>query len=169
MRGAAPVLAMLTVMLVAMGCQKGSPYQSSGSSSTPAGEPAGEPAASVPAPLDSAGAAKGGGHDAELVGGDVAGPATPAEFSKGEALFKADCAACHGQEAMGTDHGPPLVHPIYQPDHHSDASFYLAIRNGARSHHWMYGNMPPVQGVTDEDATRIVAYIRWLQHTAGIF
>jgi hypothetical protein len=70
---------------------------------------------------------------------------------------------------MGTDHGPPLVHPIYQPDHHSDASFYLAIRNGSRSHHWPYGNMPPVQGVGDEDAIKIVGYIRWLQHQAGIF
>jgi cytochrome c1 len=153
------------VMVMIVGCQKGSPYKTSSSSS----ESAGEPAASMSTPSVSAGAAKGGGHVARRVEGDVAGPATPAELSKGEALYKADCAACHGQEAMGTDHGPPLVHPIYQPDHHSDASFYLAIRNGARSHHWMFGNMPPVQGVTDEDATRIVAYIRWLQHTAGIF
>jgi len=157
------LVAVLAVMIVAA-CQKESPYHSSGSAS----ESAKGPASSSTPPV-SAGAANGGGHVAGQVGGGVAGPATPAEFSKGEALFKADCAACHGQDAMGTDHGPPLVHPIYQPDHHSDASFYLAIRNGARSHHWMYGNMPPVPGVSDNDAMQIVTYIRWLQHTAGIF
>jgi mono/diheme cytochrome c family protein len=159
------VAAMVMVMFV--GCQKESPYKSSSSSLESVGESVGDSAGESTG--GSAGVGNGGGHVDEQVGGDVAGPATPAELSTGEALFKADCAACHGQEAMGTDHGPPLVHPIYQPDHHSDASFYLAIRNGARSHHWMFGNMPPVQGVTDEDATRIVAYIRWLQHTAGIF
>lgn len=166
-------LTLGVVVMIFIGCQKESPYKSSSSSSGSAGEAAGEiaggPGASASAPPVQPGTGDGGGTIAEQVGGDVAGPATPAEFSKGETLFKADCAACHGQEAMGTDHGPPLVHPIYQPDHHSDASFYLAIRNGARSHHWMFGNMPPVQGVSDEDATRIVAYIRWLQHTAGIF
>lgn len=156
-------VAVLAVMIAAA-CQKESPYHSPGSASGSAGGPA-----SSSAPPGSAGAANGGGTVAGQVGGRVAGPATPVEFSKGEALFKTDCAACHGQEAMGTDHGPPLINPIYQPDHHSDASFYLAIRNGARSHHWMYGNMPPVQGVSDDDAARIVAYIRWLQHTAGIF
>jgi mono/diheme cytochrome c family protein len=164
MRGVASVLAVLVVMMVAAGCQKGSPYQSPGSSSTPAGESADGPAASSSAPPTA-----GASNDSGNVAGTAPGAATPAEFSKGEALFNADCAACHGQDAMGTDHGPPLVHPIYQPDHHSDASFRLAIRNGARSHHWMFGNMPPVQGVNDDDATRIVAYVRWLQHTAGIF
>jgi mono/diheme cytochrome c family protein len=153
------------LLMIIVGCQKESPYQSSSSSMGPAGEPD-VPTSAPPVP---AGEPTRGGNVSDQVGAGVAGSATPAEFAKGEALFQADCAACHGQEAMGTDHGPPLVHPIYQPDHHSDASFHLAIRNGARSHHWMYGNMPPVQGVTDEDATRIVAYIRWLQHTAGIF
>jgi len=144
MRGVTLVLAVPAVMIVATGCQK----EPSSSSAPPA---------SSSAPPASAGAS------------NAPGAATPAEFTRGEALFNADCAPCHGQEAMGTDHGPPLVNPIYQPDHHADASFYLAIRNGTRAHHWMYGNMPPVQGVSDDDATRIVAYIRWLQHQAGIF
>jgi len=149
-------MAAAMVVIVA-GCQKESPYQPSGQASRP---PEGSAAPSSVPPVSSG---------ASSVSGAAPEAATPAEFAKGESLFKVDCGPCHGQDAMGTDHGPPLIHPIYQPDHHSDASFYLAIRGGARSHHWMYGDMPPVQGVSDDDVTRIVAYVRWIQHQAGIF
>jgi mono/diheme cytochrome c family protein len=155
--GLAWYLAAVMVVMISA-CQKESPSQSSGPASGPAEGPA---APSAPAPPASTGA--------PAAPGAATGGVTPAEFSKGESLFMDHCAVCHGGDALGTDHGPPLLNPIYQPDHHSDASFYLAIRNGARSHHWMFGNMPPVRGVSDEDATRIVAYIRWLQHDAGIF
>src|ERR1041385_5209740 len=33
----------------------------------------------------------------------------PTEFQAGETRFNATCATCHGKEAAGTDHGPPLV------------------------------------------------------------
>jgi len=96
------------------------------------------------------------------------GAATPAEFAKGEALFNAHCAACHGEKAAGTDHGPPFIDRIYEPHHHADATFQLAARNGVRSHHWTFGNMPPVDGVTESDVNEIVGYVRWLQRQAGI-
>ncbi len=89
--------------------------------------------------------------------------------SKGESLFNANCAACHGAQAAGTDKGPPLVHRIYEPNHHGDMAFLLAVRNGARAHHWPFGDMPPVEGVADADVALIVTYVRGLQREAGIY
>lgn len=99
----------------------------------------------------------------------ISGTATPAEFQTGEAKFNASCSACHGARAAGTDHGPPLVHKIYEPKHHGDAAFQLAAANGVRAHHWEFGNMPKVEGVTTEDVDQIVKYVRWLQKQAGVF
>jgi len=88
---------------------------------------------------------------------------------EGESLFNRSCAACHGVNAAGKDgHGPPLVHKIYEPGHHGDAAFRLAARNGARAHHWNFGDMPPVEGVTDTDIDRIVLYVRELQRANGV-
>jgi mono/diheme cytochrome c family protein len=95
-------------------------------------------------------------------------PATPSELAVGERLFDENCARCHGPRAVGTDHGPPLVHIIYEPHHHSDAAFQMAAANGVRAHHWSFGDMPPVPGVTPDQVTQIVAYVRWLQRQAGI-
>jgi mono/diheme cytochrome c family protein len=99
----------------------------------------------------------------------VGGGTVPAEFQAGEAKFNANCSACHGQRAAGTDHGPPLVHKIYEPNHHGDAAFQLAAANGVRAHHWEFGNMPKVESVTPADVEQIIRYIRWLQRQAGIF
>ena len=93
----------------------------------------------------------------------------PAEFQSGEAKFNAHCSMCHGQRAAGTDHGPPLVHKIYEPNHHGDPAFQVAAANGVRAHHWEFGNMPKIEGVTSEDVEQIVKYIRWLQKQAGIY
>jgi mono/diheme cytochrome c family protein len=93
----------------------------------------------------------------------------PAEFQVGETTFNANCAACHGKQAAGTDHGPPLVHKIYEPHHHGDPAFQLAAANGVRAHHWEFGNMPKVDAVTPQDVDQIVKYVRWLQKQAGIF
>jgi len=98
----------------------------------------------------------------------LAAAKTPEEFAKGEAAFNRSCAACHGLAAAGTDHGPTFIHPIYQPSHHGDQSFILAARMGVRAHHWNYGDMPKVEGATDDDLKQIIGYIRWLQRQAGI-
>lgn len=94
--------------------------------------------------------------------------ATPAEFKVGETKFVAHCSACHGERAGGTGQGPPLVHKIYEPNHHADAAFQRAALNGVRAHHWDFGNMPKVEGVTPDDVAQITLYIRWLQRQAGI-
>lgn len=92
----------------------------------------------------------------------------PAEFQKGEAKFNANCARCHGEQARGTAQGPPLVHKIYEPNHHGDFAFQRAAANGVRAHHWQFGDMPKIEGVTADDVEQIIKYVRWLQREAGI-
>ncbi|WP_274626824.1 c-type cytochrome [Arvimicrobium flavum] len=98
--------------------------------------------------------------------------AIPSVFSDtakmGEKAFDAVCAACHGENAAGTEVGPPLVHRIYEPSHHGDQAFELAVANGVRAHHWKFGNMPPQPGLTKADVATIVAYVRELQRANGI-
>ncbi|MBB95082.1 MAG: cytochrome C [Rhodobacteraceae bacterium] len=87
----------------------------------------------------------------------------------GKRGFDAVCAACHSENAVGRDGmGPPLVHKIYEPSHHGDMSFQMAVQNGVRAHHWTFGNMPPQNGLTRADVTAIVAYVRELQRANGI-
>jgi hypothetical protein len=71
--------------------------------------------------------------------------------------------------AEGTaDKGPPLIHPYYKPSHHDDDSFYRAALSGVQAHHWHFGNMPPVEGITNQDIGQIIQFIRWWQRENGI-
>jgi mono/diheme cytochrome c family protein len=92
----------------------------------------------------------------------------PAELAEGERLFDDNCARCHGTLAAGTDTGPPLVHTVYEPNHHADIAFQRAVALGVPAHHWRFGSMPPVPGVDEAAVERITAYVRWLQRKAGI-
>jgi mono/diheme cytochrome c family protein len=97
----------------------------------------------------------------------------PAQLSAdaqiGRRGYDAKCASCHGANAAGQDGvAPPLVHKIYEPGHHGDMSFVLAAQNGVRSHHWTFGDMPPVDGLTAADVGYIVRYVRELQQANGI-
>jgi mono/diheme cytochrome c family protein len=97
----------------------------------------------------------------------------PKQFSQiakaGEVLFEKNCMKCHGKYGAGTQKGPPLIHKYYEPNHHSDRSFYLAVKNGVRPHHWQFGNMPPIRGVSRTDVEKIIPYIREIQRENGIF
>jgi mono/diheme cytochrome c family protein len=98
----------------------------------------------------------------------------PAELTAdaqiGKRAYEAKCAECHGANAAGKNGvAPPLVHKIYEPSHHSDMAFVLAAKNGVRAHHWQFGNMPPVEGVTDGEVKLITRYVRELQEENGIF
>jgi len=87
----------------------------------------------------------------------------------GQNAYESACAACHGPNAAGTKGvAPPLIHRIYEPGHHADESFQRAVANGVRSHHWQFGDMPPVSGLTRGDVIMIIAYIRELQQANGI-
>lgn len=110
---------------------------------------------------------------APLANGAIVSVSLPAQLSNQEQMgnraFDAVCAACHGVNAQGKEGvAPPLVHRIYEPNHHSDMAFVLAAQNGVRAHHWKFGDMPPVEGVTKADVLNIVAYVRALQRENGI-
>ena len=92
----------------------------------------------------------------------------PEEMAQGKRLFEERCSVCHGPAAAGTEQGPPLAHKIYEPSHHSDAAFALAVRLGVRSHHWRFGDMQPLPDVTDAMTREITSYVRWLQREVGI-
>jgi len=87
----------------------------------------------------------------------------------GQRIFDNACAACHGSNAVGVDGaGPPLIHVIYEPGHHADESFQRAVAMGVRSHHWKFGDMPSVEGLTRGDVAMVIDYIREIQRANGI-
>ena len=87
----------------------------------------------------------------------------------GKNIFDLKCQSCHGINAAGRHEiGPPLVHKIYEPSHHSDQSFYRAVALGVRSHHWPFGNMAAVEGLAKSDVKAIISNVRELQRENGI-
>jgi len=95
-------------------------------------------------------------------------PKFSADAQAGQILFDGNCMQCHGANATGTNQGPPLIHPIYEPNHHGDFAFLNAVRNGARNHHWPFGDMPSIAGVSAADVEKIVTYVREIQRANGI-
>lgn len=87
----------------------------------------------------------------------------------GQAVFKAKCSGCHGENAGGIQgSGPPLIHAYYKADHHGDMAFVLAAERGVKSHHWRFGDMPPVSGVTRADILSVVSFVRHVQAANGV-
>ncbi|MGD9671575.1 MAG: cytochrome c [Hyphomicrobiaceae bacterium] len=91
-----------------------------------------------------------------------------AAATEGQKIFAANCQKCHGSNAAGSDQGPPLVHRIYEPHHHADISFERAVEFGVKAHHWRFGDMPPVSGVSKDQVALVVDYVRELQRANGI-
>lgn len=85
----------------------------------------------------------------------------------GEPLYQAFCASCHGTDLRGTDKGPSHLSVVYEPSHHGDAAFLLAVRNGSPQHHWRFGDMEPVEGLSDDDVAAITAFVREQQRIHG--
>ena len=115
----------------------------------------------------------GGGGDTAGTGPPIVSVTVPATLSArgqlGRKIYEANCASCHGRNAAGQDGvAPPLVHIIYEPGHHGDESFQRAVARGVRAHHWRFGDMPPVEGLTRRDVAAVVAYVRELQRANGI-
>ena len=90
------------------------------------------------------------------------------DAKRGEVVFGNFCSECHGRNASGTDKGPPLLNRIYAPSHHGNVSFVRAVTLGARQHHWLFGNMPPLPQVERKEIDLIIIYIRELQKANGI-
>lgn len=93
---------------------------------------------------------------------------TPA-LNLGKMNYEAYCASCHGRTAAGTDRGPTFISKIYHPGHHGDGAFFIAAKRGVRAHHWRFGNMPPVKGVSDTQIQSILLYVRAVQQANGVF
>ena len=102
-------------------------------------------------------------------GANLTIPAFSAEALEGMALFEKNCAECHGPHASGSEQGPPLVHRLYEPNHHADITFQRAAKSGVRAHHWRFGDMPPIEGVSSAEVRNIIRYVRELQQANGIF
>ena len=112
-------------------------------------------------------------NDSTGVGPPIASVSVPGTLSArarlGQKTYEANCASCHGRNAAGQEGvAPPLVHIIYEPGHHGDEAFQRAVARGVRSHHWRFGDMAPVEGLTRRDVAGIVTYIRELQRANGI-
>ncbi len=89
-------------------------------------------------------------------GGD--GPKTPLE--RGEAVYGANCAQCHGADLAGTERGPSLLEPIYAPDQLSDEQFAAAIHDGVDEERWEFGPMPANGSISDEQIEAILTFVR---------
>lgn len=87
----------------------------------------------------------------------------------GATLYLRNCAVCHGTDLLGTVQGPPLLHQIYAPNHHSDEAFQRAVAFGVQPHHWDFGPMVPIPGLSRDEVAHIVAFVRQEQEAAGIF
>mgnify|MGYP005998193611 CR=1 FL=1 len=94
--------------------------------------------------------------------------AEQANKAEGAAMVDVILPASFTTQAGRDGLGPPLIHKIYEPGHHGDMSFQLAAMNGVRAHHWAFGNMPAVEGITPSDITNITTYVRAIQRANGI-
>jgi len=114
--------------------------------------------------LTSSGAGKSSAH---IVGVSV--PTLSAKAKVGSKVFGENCVQCHGENAAGSEQGPPLIHKFYEPNHHADGAFYLAAQRGVRAHHWRFGDMPPQPHISQLKMSAIVQYVREIQKHNGIF
>lgn len=101
-------------------------------------------------------------NDARVVEPELSGKAT-----FGKLAYDRFCSSCHGTNGAGTNQGPPFLHRYYLPGHHGDRAFQSAVTNGVRAHHWNFGDMPPIDGVSDQYVQMIVEYVRALQRANG--
>ena len=93
----------------------------------------------------------------------------PFHLGKGQVLYEKYCSSCHGIDLSGSDEGPPLLHPFYKPSHHGDKAFYRAALQGTKQHHWEFGDMPPVEGMTQKKMDSLVPYVRYYQQQKQLY
>jgi hypothetical protein len=61
------------------------------------------------------------------------------------------------------------VHPFYKPSHHSDKSFYRAVLQGTKQHHWNFGDMKPVEGMTPKKMDAVIPFVRYYQRQKKLY
>lgn len=95
-------------------------------------------------------------------------PRGAADPAAGRELYAENCAVCHGPGGEGTDQGPPFLDEVYVPSHHADESFQAAVARGVQPHHWDFGPMPPIPGLSEDEVADITLHVRQLQAEAGV-
>ena len=87
----------------------------------------------------------------------------PAQFKKGQELFHAVCANCHGPDAMGGHtKAPRLIDTDFIQSEFSDEEIRETINDGS-------GKMPPQKGKLNDDETiEIIKYLRYSQKAADL-
>ena len=113
-------------------------------------------------------AGRGSDRGSERGAGDIVIPEFSPIAQAGNQLYNEFCAACHGENAAGTQAGPTFLNRIYRAGHHPNETFMRVPFQGARAHHWGFGDMPPVEGITQDQVLKIVHYVRELQRANGI-
>ena len=113
--------------------------------------------------------AAGAGEPAYGADKQIIVPPLSGDALAGQKVFERHCQSCHGVNMGGSDKGPTLIHRVYHPGHHNDASFNIAIRRGSRQHHWRFGNMKPIDGISDGEITQVITYVRVMQKANGLF
>ena len=98
---------------------------------------------------------------------DSTNGAATSQIERGAEVYAQSCASCHGADLRGTDKGPSHLSIVYEPNHHTDDSFRSAIANGAPQHHWPFGDMDPVEGLSDDDVDAVIAFVRAEQQRQG--
>ena len=93
----------------------------------------------------------------------------PFHLGKGQLLYEKFCGSCHGVQLNGSDKGPPLLHSFYKPSHHGDQSFYRAVLQGVPQHHWEFGNMSSVAGMTAKKMDSLMPYVRYYQQQKKLY
>ena len=96
-------------------------------------------------------------------------PGMPFRYGLGHEQFQDHCSICHGGFLEGTEQGPPLIHVYYVPSHHGNQAFLRAIRRGTKQHHWNFGDMKPVAGISENEERAIIGFIRWYQKDQGLY
>jgi hypothetical protein len=116
-----------------------------------------------------AGFAATAGAGSDAVFENAVEPEMTPRLQLGKLNYGLYCAKCHGKTAQGSDKGPTFITRIYHPGHHGDQAFFKASKQGARGHHFKFGDMKPVKGVTDAQLSSILEYVRAVQKANGVF
>ena len=95
-------------------------------------------------------------------------PSLSTQALDGKGLFSEMCGSCHGAYGEGGDNGPPLIHALYSRAIFPDETVQKAIVEGAMARNWPFGDMPPVEGLGEDEIEGLVAFVREVQDANGI-